>query len=35
MLAARRKQEAPEPEAPSEDVRVLTEIRDLLQNRPL
>jgi large conductance mechanosensitive channel len=30
MLAARRKQEAPEPEAPAEDVRLLTEIRDLL-----
>jgi large conductance mechanosensitive channel len=34
-LAARRKKEAPEPEAPSEDVRVLTEIRDLLQQRPV
>jgi large conductance mechanosensitive channel len=34
-LAARRKQEAPEPEAPAEDVRLLTEIRDLLQNRPV
>jgi large conductance mechanosensitive channel len=33
-LAARRKREAPEPEAPAEDVRLLTEIRDLLQNRP-
>jgi large conductance mechanosensitive channel len=33
-LAARRKQEAPEPEAPADDVRVLTEIRDLLANRP-
>jgi large conductance mechanosensitive channel len=33
-LAARRKQEAPEPEAPAEDVRLLTEIRDLLQSRP-
>jgi large conductance mechanosensitive channel len=30
-LAARRKTEAPEPEAPAEDVRLLTEIRDLLQ----
>ena len=31
-LAARRKQDqAPEPEAPAEDVRLLTEIRDLLQ----
>jgi large conductance mechanosensitive channel len=30
VLAARRKQEAPEPEAPAEDVRLLTEIRDLL-----
>jgi large conductance mechanosensitive channel len=29
-LAARRKEEAPEPEAPAEDVRLLTEIRDLL-----
>lgn len=29
-LAARRKQEEPEPEAPAEDVRLLTEIRDLL-----
>jgi large conductance mechanosensitive channel len=34
MLAARRKQEAPEPEAPADDVRLLTEIRDLLANRP-
>jgi len=33
-LAARRKQEAPEPEAPADDVRLLTEIRDLLANRP-
>jgi large conductance mechanosensitive channel len=33
-LAERRKQEAPEPEAPADDVRLLTEIRDLLQNRP-
>jgi large conductance mechanosensitive channel len=32
MLAARRKQEAPEPEAPTDDVRLLTEIRDLLAN---
>jgi large conductance mechanosensitive channel len=31
VLAARRKREAPEPEAPTEDVRLLTEIRDLLQ----
>ncbi len=30
MLAARRKREATEPEAPAEDVRLLTEIRDLL-----
>ena len=29
-LAARRKQEEREPEAPAEDVRLLTEIRDLL-----
>ena len=30
-LAARRKNdEAPEPEAPAEDIRLLTEIRDLL-----
>jgi large conductance mechanosensitive channel len=37
MLAARRKAEdpTPEPEAPPEDVRLLIEIRDLLQNRPL
>ena len=35
MLAQRRKQEAPEPEAPAEDVRVLTEIRDLLRERPV
>jgi large conductance mechanosensitive channel len=34
MLAARRKQEAPEPEAPAEDVRLLTEIRDVLKERP-
>jgi large conductance mechanosensitive channel len=34
MLAARRMQEGPEPEAPTEDVRLLTEIRDLLANRP-
>jgi large conductance mechanosensitive channel len=35
-LAARRKAEEPTPEleAPAEDVRLLTEIRDLLQNRP-
>jgi large conductance mechanosensitive channel len=33
-LAARRKEESPEPESPSEDVRLLTEIRDLLKNRP-
>jgi large conductance mechanosensitive channel len=33
-LAARRKQEAPEPEAPADDVRLLTEIRDLLAQRP-
>jgi large conductance mechanosensitive channel len=33
-LAARRKEESPEPEAPSEDVRLLTEIRDLLKDRP-
>jgi large conductance mechanosensitive channel len=33
-LAARRKQAAPEPEAPAEDVRLLTEIRDLLSERP-
>jgi large conductance mechanosensitive channel len=29
-LAARRKEEAPDPPAPAEDVRLLTEIRDLL-----
>jgi large conductance mechanosensitive channel len=34
MLAARRKEEAPEPEAPADDVRLLTEIRDLLKERP-
>jgi len=35
-LAARRKAEepTPEPDAPAEDVRLLTEIRDLLQSRP-
>src|SRR3954452_11742033 len=33
-LAARRKREAPEPEAPAEDVRLLTEIRDLLAAQP-
>jgi large conductance mechanosensitive channel len=35
-LAARRKAQEPTPEseAPAEDVRLLTEIRDLLQNRP-
>jgi large conductance mechanosensitive channel len=33
-LAARRKRAAPEPEAPAEDVRLLTEIRDLLKERP-
>ena len=33
-LAARRKQAAPEPEAPADDVRLLTEIRDLLADRP-
>ena len=32
-LAARRKVEETEPEAPAEDVRVLTEIRDLLAAR--
>lgn len=32
-LAARRKAEDTEPEAPSDDVRLLTEIRDLLQTR--
>ena len=32
-LAARRKEENTEPEAPAEDVRVLTEIRDLLAAR--
>jgi len=30
VLAARRKQEATEPESPTEDVRLLGEIRDLL-----
>jgi large conductance mechanosensitive channel len=34
-LAARRKVEAPEPEAPADDVRLLTEIRDLLASRPV
>jgi large conductance mechanosensitive channel len=35
LLARRNKAEAtPEPEAPAEDVRLLTEIRDLLANRP-
>jgi large conductance mechanosensitive channel len=36
MLAARRKaaEPTPEQEAPAEDVRLLTEIRDLLANRP-
>ena len=29
-LAARRRKDAPEPKAPAEDVRLLTEIRDLL-----
>jgi large conductance mechanosensitive channel len=33
-LAARRKQEAREPQAPADDVRLLTEIRDLLKERP-
>jgi large conductance mechanosensitive channel len=33
-LAARRKLEAPEREAPADDVRLLTEIRDLLKERP-
>ena len=35
-LAARRnaQEPTPEPEAPAEDVRLLTEIRDLLQSRP-
>src|SRR4051794_41268642 len=32
-LAARRKRESPEPEAPADDVRLLTEIRDLLKER--
>ena len=32
-LAARRKEENTEPEAPAEDVRALTEIRDLLAAR--
>ena len=37
MLAARRmaQEPTPEPEAPPEDVRLLIEIRDLLQNRPV
>ncbi len=30
LFFARRKEEQPEPEAPAEDVRLLTEIRDLL-----
>jgi large conductance mechanosensitive channel len=34
VLAARRKAEAPEPTAPAEDVRLLTEIRDLLATPP-
>jgi large conductance mechanosensitive channel len=33
-LAVRRKQEDLEPEAPADDVRILTEIRDLLTQRP-
>jgi large conductance mechanosensitive channel len=33
LIFARRKDEAPEPEAPAEDVRLLTEIRDLLAQR--
>ena len=33
VLMARRKQEDKEPAAPAEDVRVLTEIRDLLKER--
>lgn len=32
-LAARRKQESAEPAAPADDVRILTEIRDLLAAR--
>jgi len=32
-LAARRKEEKVEPAAPAEDVRILTEIRDLLATR--
>jgi large conductance mechanosensitive channel len=34
LFFARRKDVAPEPEAPAEDVRLLTEIRDLLSERP-
>ena len=33
LLLARRKEEASEPVAPAEDVRLLTEIRDLLADR--
>ena len=35
VLAERRKEEAPEPEAPAEDVRLLMEIRDLMKDRPV
>jgi len=34
LFYARRKAEAPDPPAPAEDVRLLTEIRDLLAQRP-
>ncbi len=34
LAARRKKDEAPEPDAPAEDVRLLTEIRDLLAQRP-
>ena len=34
LFLARRKDEAPEPAAPAEDVRLLTEIRDLLAQPP-
>jgi large conductance mechanosensitive channel len=34
MFLAQRKDEAPEPKAPAEDVRLLTEIRDLLAQPP-
>jgi large conductance mechanosensitive channel len=35
LMARRRTEAAPEPEAPAEDVRLLTEIRDLLKDQAL